>query len=51
MKNNKTGLPHYYVNNGKYNVLFLQWDDAFEYCEINNLNINLISKSYSYDKK
>jgi hypothetical protein len=49
MKKTKSELPHYYVKNGKYKPLFLLWDEAYEYCEVNNLSVNLIIKSYYYE--
>lgn len=45
----KSDLPHYIVQNGKCKY-FLLWEEAFEYCEINNLNINCIYKSYNYEQ-
>ena len=48
IKEQRSITPHYFVKNGKYKPMFILWQDAFEYCEINNLNINCIYKSYKY---
>ena len=46
----KSDLPHYFiVQNGKCKY-FLLWEEAFEYCEINNLSINRINKLYNYEQ-
>ncbi|MFP8488792.1 hypothetical protein ACKGJO_06790 [Gracilimonas sp. Q87] len=37
-------LPHYYVNE----VLFLDFDDALEYCDEHSLPYEDIEKSYEY---
>lgn len=42
----KSDLPHYVVQNGKCKY-FLSWEEAFVYCEINNLNIDCIYKTYT----
>ena len=48
MKKTKSELAHYYVKNGKYETLFILWQEAYEYCEVNNLSVNSIIKSYYY---
>jgi hypothetical protein len=40
----RSSLPHYFINDN----LFILFDEAIKFCDINNISYNQIKKSYKY---